>query len=87
MPHGDVPNAQLGRKKARHCLAPPVRDLSPGAAGNTKPNEDSARPGGREAPARGGAGAGRALWGPVRCKMMCQVVAKAMAFAKVSGAA
>src|SRR5690554_619665 len=34
---------------------------SPGNAGSTKPGEASARPGGREAPAEGGAGAGRAL--------------------------
>jgi|GEM_PF-3798523 len=60
----------------------PLRDAPSGATGRERLCEDSARPGGREAPAEGGAGAGRALWGPVRCKWTGHGVAKAMAFAK-----
>ncbi|GGH54948.1 hypothetical protein GCM10011341_21960 [Frigidibacter albus] len=40
----------------------------------------------RTAPAEGGAGAVRALWGPVRCKLKSHRVAKAMAFAIPSAA-
>jgi len=48
--------------------------------------EASARPGGREAPARGGAGAGRgALWAPRRDKGRRGAGAEATAFARVTG--
>jgi len=48
--------------------------------------EASARPGGREAPARGGAGAGRgALWAPRRDKGRRGAEAEATAFARVTG--
>ncbi|GGH56975.1 hypothetical protein GCM10011341_25970 [Frigidibacter albus] len=47
---------------------------------------DRVRPAPDLAPAKGGAGAGRALGGPVRCGMIRHCVAKAMAFAKTLGA-
>src|SRR5690606_21229336 len=54
---------------------------SPGNGGGTRPREASARPSGREAPAGGGAGAGRVLGAPGRDKRNRCAVAKAMASA------
>src|SRR5690606_4098921 len=52
-----------GREKARHCLAPARADEFTRKRRSRETREASARPapGGREAPAGGGAGAGRAI--------------------------
>ena len=52
-----------GREKETHAFPRPRATLPPRPV-HPAPTEDSARPGGREAPAMGGAGAGRGLWVP-----------------------
>src|SRR5690606_30959885 len=75
-----------GRDEARHCLAPARASGVNRRPVGTKPREASARPGGREAPAEGGAGAGRALEArPDKGKR--GAVAKARAFAREGEAA
>jgi len=84
-PSGDGAIARPGgiRKRDPRFHRPrgtvPRRPASPGRT------EASARPGGREAPAEGGAGAGRGLWAPRRARDQRYAVAKAMAFAMASG--
>ena len=58
-----VPPPSPGGNRKRTAFPPPLRN---GAAKTLSPSvtQASARPGGREAPAGGGAGAGRGLWPP-----------------------
>jgi hypothetical protein len=59
-----IVRAQSGREQETHCVSPARAARFPVDRQVRAHRQASARPGGREAPAGGGAGAGRGLWAP-----------------------